>query len=187
MSGTPNRPWSPGLRPHLGWLERAAGHRPRGCTSRRGTAGRSQLPVTWVASEDSGALDAVGLGQFDIEERRDRSPCVLGMIIRRDCRGTGLGRPLLGNLERWARDQGHEQLWVATGRPAVNFYQRCGWQLQEIVHRDFEPATVLTKLLDPIFVDIQPASDSTNGADRASVGRSAIERPMATDDRLVPH
>jgi len=81
------------------------------------------------------------------------------MIVRRDRRGTGLGRLLLGHLERWACDQAHEQLWVATGGPAVNFYQRCGWQFQEIVHRDFEPATVLTKLLDTIFVDIQPASE----------------------------
>jgi GNAT superfamily N-acetyltransferase len=81
------------------------------------------------------------------------------MIVRRDRRGTGLGRLLLGNLERWARDQCHQQLWVATGMPAVNFYRRCEWQLQEIVHRDFEPATVLTKLLDTIVVDIQPASE----------------------------
>ena len=113
-------------------------------------AGSGHLPVTWVASDDSGALGAVGLGQFDIEERRDRSPWVLGMIVRRDRRGAGLGRLLLGHLERWARDQGHEQLWVATGMPAVKFYQRCGWQVREIVPRDFEPANVLTKLLDDL-------------------------------------
>jgi hypothetical protein len=35
-----------------------------------------------VASDQSGALGAVGLGQFDIEERRDRSPSLLGMIVR---------------------------------------------------------------------------------------------------------
>jgi GNAT superfamily N-acetyltransferase len=84
---------------------------------------------------------APNLGRF-------RSPWVLGMIVRRDLRGTGLGRLLLGHLERWARDQGHQQLWVATGGPAVNFYRRCGWQFREIVHRDFGPATVLNKLLD---------------------------------------
>jgi GNAT superfamily N-acetyltransferase len=108
-------------------------------------AGHSQLPVTWVVSDASGALGAVGLGQFDIEERRDRSPWVLGMIVRRDRRGTGLGRLLLGHLERWAREQGYEQLWVATGAPAVNFYLRCGWRSQEIVDRGFELTTVLSK------------------------------------------
>jgi GNAT superfamily N-acetyltransferase len=130
-------------------------------------AGRSQLPVTWVASDHSGALGAVGLGQFDIKERRDRSPWVLGMIVRRDRRGTGLGRLLLEHLESWARDQGHEQLWVATGRPAVRFYQRCGWQVREIVRRDFEPATVLDKPLDTIFAELQPGSDAGPDQDHA--------------------
>jgi hypothetical protein len=44
--------------------------------------------MTWVASDQSGALGAVGLGLFDIEERRDRSPWLLGMIVRPDRRGS---------------------------------------------------------------------------------------------------
>ena len=43
-----------------------------GVTARE--AGRDELPITWVAIDPHGqALGAVGLGQFDIEERRDRS------------------------------------------------------------------------------------------------------------------
>jgi GNAT superfamily N-acetyltransferase len=101
--------------------------------------------MTWVASDQTGALGAVGLGQFDIEERRDRSPWVLGMIVRHDRRGSGIGRLLLAHLVGWARRRGYEQLWVATGGAAVEFYQRCGWRIYETVDRDFEPATVLTK------------------------------------------
>jgi len=38
-------------------------------------AGHVGLPVTWVAMDESGkAVGAVGLGEYDIEERRDRSP-----------------------------------------------------------------------------------------------------------------
>ena len=107
-------------------------------------AGRSELPMTWVASDQSGALGVVGLGQFDIEERRDRSPWVLGMIVRPDRRGAGIGRLLLAHLERWAHQQGYEQLWVATGA-AVDIYQRCGWRICETVKRDFEAAILLTK------------------------------------------
>ena len=45
-------------------------------------AGREALPVTWVAFEAGGrVLGAVGLGEFDVEERRDRSPWVLGMVV----------------------------------------------------------------------------------------------------------
>ncbi len=47
-----------------------------------GEAGRDCLPITWVAIDArGGALGAVGLGAFDITERRDRSPWVLGMIV----------------------------------------------------------------------------------------------------------
>ena len=79
------------------------------------------------------------------EERRDRSPWLLGMIVRRDRRGAGIGSLLLARLERWAYSQGYELLWAATGGAAAGFYQRCGWWIYETVDRDFEPATVLTK------------------------------------------
>ena len=91
-------------------------------------SGRSELPITWVASDSSGALGAVGLGQFDIEERHDRSPWLLGMIVRPDRRGSGLGRLLLSSLESWASEHGYEHLWAANEGPVVVFYQRCGWQ-----------------------------------------------------------
>jgi GNAT superfamily N-acetyltransferase len=75
----------------------------------------------------------------------DRSPWVLGMIVRRDGRGAGIGSLLLARLERRAYRQGYELLWVATEGAAAGFYQRCGWRIYEMVDRDFEPATVLTK------------------------------------------
>jgi hypothetical protein len=38
-------------------------------------AGRGGLPITWVAIDAPGkVIGAVGLNEFDIEERRDRSP-----------------------------------------------------------------------------------------------------------------
>jgi GNAT superfamily N-acetyltransferase len=111
-------------------------------------AGRDKLPITWVASDSSAALGAVGLGEFDIQERRDRSPWILGMIVHPQHRGRGVGRHLLTQLEAWASGQGYERVWVATGGPAVGFYQRCGWQLHETVERITGPdVAVLVKHL----------------------------------------
>jgi GNAT superfamily N-acetyltransferase len=112
-------------------------------------AGRRLLPITWVAIDARGeAVGAAGLGEFDIEERRDRSPWVLGMIVRPDRRGTGIGRRLLSRLESWAREQGCGQVWVATGDQASGFYQACGWQLIERFERGTgETAVVLSKHL----------------------------------------
>lgn len=112
-------------------------------------AGSDCLPITWVAiDERGGALGAVGLGEFDIEERRDRSPWVLGMIVRPDHRGMGVGRLLMTRLEAWARTHGYKQVWVATGGLAITFYRKCGWELRETVERaSGEAALVLTKHL----------------------------------------
>ncbi len=71
------------------------------------------------------------------------------MIVRRDRRGSGIGRLLVSSLERWAHRAGYTQLWVATGGAAVGFYQRCGWRIHETADREFEPATVLTKQPQP--------------------------------------
>jgi GNAT superfamily N-acetyltransferase len=112
-------------------------------------AGRHDLPVTWVAFDGQGnGLGAVGLGEFDPEERRDRSPWVLGMIVQPDCRGRGIGRQLLSHLEAWAAKRGYTQVWVATGGPAVGFYQACGWEVSEAVETAMEDTmVVLSKCL----------------------------------------
>ena len=111
-------------------------------------AGRAELPVTWVAIDSLGeAVGAVGLGKFDIEERRDRTPWVLGMIVTMQQRGLGIGSKLMEALEAWARGNGYSQIWVATGQ-AVDFYRKCGWELTETFQRSSgETMSILTKLL----------------------------------------
>jgi GNAT superfamily N-acetyltransferase len=114
-----------------------------------GEAGRDCLPITWVAIDArGGALGAVGLGAFDITERRDRSPWVLGMIVQPDRRGIGIGRLLLTHLEAWAGIHGYKQVWVANEGPAIGFYRKCGWAWSETVERaSSESVSVLTKRL----------------------------------------
>ena len=100
-------------------------------TTRR-EAGCVDLPVTWVAVDETGtALGAVALGPSDVEDRPELMPCVWGMVVRADLRGRGVGRLLLQRLERFAMDRGYPAVWVATGPPAVGYYERCGWQRAE--------------------------------------------------------
>jgi GNAT superfamily N-acetyltransferase len=111
-------------------------------------AGRISLPVSWVAVDADGqAVGAVGLGTFDIEERRDRSPWVLGMIVHPERRRRGIGRLLLATLSDWASSRGTLQVWVATGGAAVRFYNGCGWDTVETFSRGSEDTTVLTRHL----------------------------------------
>ena len=112
-------------------------------------AGRDTLPVTWVAIDaQDQAVGAVGLGQFDIKEKRDRSPWVLGTIVVPMFRGLGIGSKLMNALESWAYLYGYAQVWVATA-DAVGFYQNCGWELSEIIRRPSgEAMSILTKFLN---------------------------------------
>jgi GNAT superfamily N-acetyltransferase len=111
-------------------------------------AGRISIPVTWVAvGADGQAVGAVGLGEYDIEERRDQTPWVMGMIVRPDQRRRGIGRVLLATLADWASSRGVLKVWVATGGPAVRFYNDCGWGVVETFFRGSEETTVLVRQL----------------------------------------
>ena len=114
----------------------------------RRQAGRDELPVTFVALDHRGAVaGAAGLGEFDPAERRDRSPWVLGMIVRAGQRGLGAGRLLMTSLCSWATEHGYPRLWVATDGQAAGFYRRCGFQHAETFHQAEELVTVLMKPL----------------------------------------
>jgi GNAT superfamily N-acetyltransferase len=114
---------------------------------------RGQLPVTLVAIDvaGGGAVGAVGLGLVDDElsvaERAGRAPWILGMVVAAESRKLGVGRQLLENLQDLAASLGHPRTWVATGREAVGFYQRCGWVA--VGHLRLEstgiPTTILAK------------------------------------------
>ena len=89
-------------------------------------AGREQLPITLVALDDAGeTLGAVGLDHYDLDERRETTPWVTGMIVRADRRNEGVGRVLMAHLEQWAVAHGIAEAWVGT-ELAAGFYQRCG-------------------------------------------------------------
>jgi len=107
-------------------------------------AGRDALPVTWVAIDEHGfAAGAVGLAEFDLEERRDRSPWLIGMVVAGTRRGSGIGGALVQALKQWAGDRGYNDIWVATGGRAVDFYRRNGWRLFEVLDQSTGEATVL--------------------------------------------
>jgi GNAT superfamily N-acetyltransferase len=93
--------------------------------------GRNRIPVTWVALDEQGeALGAVAIGDRE-EARPGVTPWVWGMVVRKDARRQGVGRRLLERVSGFAAANGYPEIWVATGCPAVPFYERCGFRATE--------------------------------------------------------
>jgi GNAT superfamily N-acetyltransferase len=107
-------------------------------------AGRAELPVSWVAVDEQGAaLGAVAIGDHE-DVRPDVSPWVWGLVVDADARGKGVGRRLIDQIAEFAQLKGYPELWVATGPPAVAFYERCGFR--QVEQKD--DTTVLVRSLN---------------------------------------
>ena len=121
---------------HRRWLREAE----KDCRS------NSAFSAGFVALSGDVPVGTVQLHEFDLEEMRDRSPWVCGMVVKPGYRGLGVGRDLLGALESFAAANGVELLWVFT-ESAPGFYQKCGWSAYAEMIQQGEPGTILTKQL----------------------------------------
>jgi GNAT superfamily N-acetyltransferase len=103
-------------------------------TTRRET-GRDRLPITFVAADTGEAVGGVGLVDHpqELPELAGRGPWVVGTVVRADCRGQGIGTRLMTRLTQWTIEAGIDQLWVATGGRAIDFYRGCGFTVAEVV------------------------------------------------------
>ena len=71
----------------------------------------------------------VGVGRLDMQPDRPGGPCAQLRYFAVDAstRGTGVGRRLLDEFERLARDRGVKRLWMEARQEALGFYHRCGY------------------------------------------------------------
>lgn len=100
----------------------------------RSESGASGLPVTFVAVDADGeAVGGVGLIPVEHPELAGRGPWVVGMIVRADRRGQGVGTALMSRLTLWAAEAGIHRLWVTAAGRALDFYRRCGFTVTETV------------------------------------------------------
>ncbi len=102
--------------------------------------------AAFVALDGDRAVGIVQLHEFEIDEMRDRSPWLCGMVVRPEYRGAGVGAGLVAALEQFAAGHGVPLLWVCT-ESAAGFYRRCGWYRYGESLQDGWPSIVLTRVL----------------------------------------
>ena len=99
----------------------------------RREAGRAELPVTFVAVDAGEVVGGAGLVATEHQELADRGPWVVGMIVRDDVRGQGIGKAIMARLVEWAIEARIDRLWVVADGRAVDFYRACGFTVVDVV------------------------------------------------------
>jgi ribosomal protein S18 acetylase RimI-like enzyme len=97
---------------------------------------QSYLDPEWtrVAHDESATLGVYVLARRDAHRFE-----LMNIAVREDCRGTGLGRRLLGHAIGLAEAKGGRIVEVGTGNSsfdALAFYQRAGFRIVGVI-RDF--------------------------------------------------
>jgi GNAT superfamily N-acetyltransferase len=109
----------------------------------------AQREACWIAERDGARLGSVFLVQARDEQTREPLPGsaqLRMLLVEPAARGGGLGRRLVGECERFARESGYERIVLWTHSlllPARAIYQSAGYRLtQSSPHHSFGHALV---------------------------------------------
>ena len=86
-----------------------------------------KIPLALVAVKDDKAIGTICLKQFDMDTRKDLSPCLAGLYVATEHRCNGVGSLLVGALIEKARSLDISKLYLHTP-DAEDFYRKLDWQ-----------------------------------------------------------
>jgi len=113
-------------------------------TLRRRMTGEGAVWLAFVGGRVVGTVSAIP---------RSEGLHIRSMAVHPEARGQGVGRALLEAVERFARDRGHERLFLRTTpflTSAIALYSRSGFTMREDAERDFHgvPLFEMEKLVE---------------------------------------
>lgn len=82
-----------------------------------------------------------GFASFSLRDPRSSVFRLHKLYVRPDVQGAGLGRKLILAVERAAKEEGakHIELNVNRANPALHFYERLGYRIQQVVDIPYGP------------------------------------------------
>jgi N-acetylglutamate synthase-like GNAT family acetyltransferase len=94
-------------------------------------------------------LGGIGVGTARLDMENDRTGVVRLVAILPEFQRQGLGRTLLGAIERLAAERGLVRLYVHAAPDAVGFYARMGWEMLDARRQDPLMSKELPSPVDP--------------------------------------
>lgn len=93
-------------------------------------AGTDRIPLSLVAFEGEELIGTASTATYDMDGREDLSPWLVGVYIRDDWRGKGVGTQLVQAIERCMAEIGVPKLYLYT-LTGEAFYLKLGWTVTE--------------------------------------------------------
>ncbi len=106
-------------------------------------SGRSDLPITFVASSGEELLGSDMLVACDMDTHPQYSPWLAGVFVSPERRRHGIGRVLSERVVREAARFGFATLYLYTPN-AQDFYSRLGWSILERAHYRKTDVTIMS-------------------------------------------
>ena len=91
------------------------------------------MPQTWLAFEGGQWLGSVSLLHEDHAQLPQYSPWLASLYVREQGRGRGVGAALIRHCVAQAAQRGFERLYLYCAPALQPYYQRQGWQLQQVL------------------------------------------------------
>jgi predicted N-acetyltransferase YhbS len=106
--------------------------------------GRSSLPVTFLAMEDSKVVGTVSLDLSDLPSHDQLSPWLASLFVVPEARGRGIATALVRHAQEFPALRKVSALYLWT--PGLTrLYERCGWIEIERTHYASRPITVMRR------------------------------------------
>ena len=91
---------------------------------------KKEVPTTFVALKDDEILGTASLIKYDMDTRKDLTPCLADVYVDPDWRGQQIASKLVKRVLKEAEDIGHSKLYLYT-REAEGLYEKLGWKVIE--------------------------------------------------------
>ena len=106
-------------------------------------SGRSELPITFIASSEDELLGSAMLMHHEMDIRPQFTPWLAGVFVAPAHRHRGIGRSLAQHVIRAAKSLGYSTVYLYTPS-AEAYWSRLGWSVVE--HTRFRGADVTVML-----------------------------------------
>lgn len=107
---------------------------------------RDELPIAWVAHANGQVLGTAALRIHDLEDHKDLTPWLGGVLVGPQFRRQGIGEALCAAVEEQARSRGIEALYLFTLNLAT-WYSRQGWKALAPCIWHERPGLIMSKQL----------------------------------------